>query len=404
MKKITIALLFFTAFLQAQIKYERAYIIDLNNIKTECLILNYDWQFNPTDIKYKFSESDSVRKANVNDLKGFGVYGYSDYVSCEVQIDKSPAQIDNLTENKSPLFKTEKLFLKTIVTGKAGLYQYKTQEREWYFYTTTAQQIPQQLIYKEYRIKNSVAQNETYKQQLFTNLNNGSKSEYDANKQKYNISYLIDWINDYNGINTSLLSQAVSKPSRERFNFKIFVGENYFTKMSVDNSRIMVQALIPAEFNHQLGVSAELFLGFNKNSWSFILEPTYENEFFKGAIVNQPASVHIRNENICFPLGFRYSFYLSKNNRLYANYLLNTMLHINNNSYFELYDFNSLMESSKLYYGVNHELGIGVELGRISAEFRFKSHKELLSNYYYWTTNYNVLSFTLGYKLFKYEK
>ena len=65
--KIKLLFLFTTIFTfncYSQISFENGYFIDNNNQKINCLIKNLDWEKNPTEFKYKLSESSELNKKN----------------------------------------------------------------------------------------------------------------------------------------------------------------------------------------------------------------------------------------------------------------------------------------------------------------------------------------------------
>jgi hypothetical protein len=119
----------------AQITFEKGYYIDNSGQKIECLIKNMDWRTNPTDFKYKGSESDKSREASLEDVQEFGVYNVSKYIRSKVKIDRSPNQLDKLANGKDPIFEEEILFLKVLLEGKANLYLYQESDHFLFFYT-----------------------------------------------------------------------------------------------------------------------------------------------------------------------------------------------------------------------------------------------------------------------------
>ncbi|WP_067151165.1 hypothetical protein [Pseudotamlana agarivorans] len=108
----------------SQISYEPGYFIDNNNEKTDCLIKNMDWKNNPTEFEYKLTEEGESQKATIHSVKEFEVTNMSQYVRFTVNIDRSSEALSKISHDKNPAFKEEVLFLKTILVGKANLYEY----------------------------------------------------------------------------------------------------------------------------------------------------------------------------------------------------------------------------------------------------------------------------------------
>jgi hypothetical protein len=73
----------------AQIRFEEGYLINNDDQKTECLILNLDWQKNPTYFVYKLDKDGELDTGKLVNVKEFGVYGYSRFIRTEVEIDRS---------------------------------------------------------------------------------------------------------------------------------------------------------------------------------------------------------------------------------------------------------------------------------------------------------------------------
>lgn len=108
----------------SQVSFEKGYYIDNTNQKINCLIKNVDWKNNPTEFEYKLAENSEPKKTTIKTIKEFGIDNISKYVRSTVNIDRSSESINNLSNDKNPIFKEEELFLKVLVEGKATLYQY----------------------------------------------------------------------------------------------------------------------------------------------------------------------------------------------------------------------------------------------------------------------------------------
>ena len=88
----------------SQISYEKGYYIDNNNQKTNCLIKNIDWRNNPTEFEYKLSNNSESQKITIKSIREFGIDKISKYVRSTVNIDVSSDILDNLSDNKKPIF------------------------------------------------------------------------------------------------------------------------------------------------------------------------------------------------------------------------------------------------------------------------------------------------------------
>ena len=140
-------LLFLTVLLSfnsySQISFEKGYYINNNNQKTNCLIKNIDWKNNPTEFEYKLYENSESKETNIKLIKEFGIDNISKYVRNTVNIDRSRETINNLSNDRNPIFKEEEVFLKVLVEGKANLYQYDDGNLRKYFYNKENSNIEQ---------------------------------------------------------------------------------------------------------------------------------------------------------------------------------------------------------------------------------------------------------------------
>lgn len=138
MKTHSIALLlcFFGLNLSAQIRYERAYFIDNQGNKTECLIKNSDWNDNPNSFVYRASETARTNSASIENVQEFGVYNFSKYIRAKVDIDRSSGDISKMDYFGNAVFHSEELFLKVLIDGAVSLYQYTDGDLNLFFFQT----------------------------------------------------------------------------------------------------------------------------------------------------------------------------------------------------------------------------------------------------------------------------
>ena len=104
MKKIILSfiVLYYTSF-YAQINFEKGYIINNNNIKTECLIKNQDWLDNPAEIEIKPLDNDITRIENVNTIKEFKIDNSPKYISVSAMMDLFYDDITAFTTSPQPI-------------------------------------------------------------------------------------------------------------------------------------------------------------------------------------------------------------------------------------------------------------------------------------------------------------
>jgi hypothetical protein len=166
MKNYVLYFLLFLSFKSySQIKYESGYFITNANEKISCLIKNNDWVKNPKEFKYKTSENSDIQKAELKDIKEFGVLNNFKYKRFTVNIDNSADNVESMSNASIPEFNTEELFLKVLVEGKASLFCFEGKSVTKYFFLSTIQSqnssftkniSPQKLLYQKIiRLDNS---------------------------------------------------------------------------------------------------------------------------------------------------------------------------------------------------------------------------------------------------------
>lgn len=200
MKKLLLFLLvgFISLNSFSQISFEKGYYINNSNQKIDCFVNNIDWKNNPTKIEYKLLENSVQQKLKIADVKEFAINGNSKFVRYTVNIDRSTKNLNYLSEVKNPVFKEEQLFLKVIVEGKANLYFYEDGNLRRYFYSKDKGDV-QQLVYKSYKTsENKVAENNRFRQQIFSDLKCQSISMKLVENLDYKLKDLISFFVKYN--------------------------------------------------------------------------------------------------------------------------------------------------------------------------------------------------------------
>ena len=81
----------------SQIRFEPGYITENDGNRKECLIRNVAWKNNPVEIEYKLTENDVPQKATIAQLIEFSVGNAYKYKRFITKIDRSSANINNLS-------------------------------------------------------------------------------------------------------------------------------------------------------------------------------------------------------------------------------------------------------------------------------------------------------------------
>jgi len=377
----------------SQISFEKGYYIDNTNQRVDCLIKNIDWKNNPIKFEYKLSEDSEAKEMTIKSIKEFGINEVSKYVRATLKIDRSSEILDNLSNNRNPIFKEEELFLKVLVEGKANLYLFKDGDLERYFYSKENSAI-EQLIFKSYKTSiNKIGKNNRFKNQLWNNLKcpdfKKSKFEY----LDYQRKDLVDFFVEYNECKDGKVINYEKKQKKDLFNLNIRPGFNSHSlsiQNNISNSR---NTDFGNGFGFRFGIEAEFIMPFNKNKWSLIIEPNYQ--YFKSEREITDQTVIADYQSIEVPVGIRHFFFLNENSKIF----INGSFIIGLSSNLDI-DFSSGTDLESTTRN-NLAFGIGYKYSdKYSLELRYQESSEFLRNYISWSSDYNAFSVIFGYSLF----
>jgi hypothetical protein len=154
------------------------------------------------------------------------------------------------------------------------------------------------------------------------------------------------------------------------------------------------------------GLEAEFILPFHKNKWGIVFEPTYQNY----RSINKRKNVDnisgglliakVKYSSVEIPISLRHYFFLNKKSKIFIN--ASFILDVSSNSSIEFTRADdSSLERLDIVSRNNFGLGIGYKQNkRYSLEIRYKTAREILSNYSFWSSDYNTFSIIFGYTIF----
>jgi len=379
----------------AQNKFEKGYYINNSGQKVECLIQNDDWLSNPSNFKYKISETSTVETGNFANTQEFGIIGKSKYQKFTVDIDRSSNKIKELSTKRTAEFKTETLFLKVLVEGsKANLYSYIDNSLRRYFYKKPNGKVTQ-LVYKQYRSSNQgLRKNESYKSQL--------KSEFPCDEANSSPSYtkssLVKYFVSYNNCDTkdAKLTNFTLSETKGKFRFKVKAGLNY-TKTFVTSLGAFGDPEYDTDFqaNPRFGFEVEYVLPSNNNRWSVFIEPSYQS-FEADAKRTEPTFANIvqtflvEYQSLEIPIGIRHYIPVGiESSRLFLNAGVTIDMPMGD----------SQIVTREISSDIDVFFGAGYELRKFNVEARYYTGRGLLDNPGLEAT-YSGFAFVLGYTLF----
>ncbi|MBW1654221.1 outer membrane beta-barrel protein [Flavobacterium quisquiliarum] len=392
-KKLTLLILFtFLSFHSySQIVFEKAYYIDNNNTKVNCLIRNQDWIKTPKEFQYKLTETEQPQTLTIQQVKEFGFENDTKYQRYTVNIDKSSEIMRNMSYVKNPEFNEETLFLKVLVEGKASLYQYDENDLKRFFFKTDDVAITQ-LVYKSYKITElEIGHNNHYKQQLANALKDNSISEKNIKNLTYSKDKLVEFFSKYNHLVDPKVATTEIKVKKDLFNLNVRAG--------VSNSSVSLQhknmPLYDADFGNKtqlrFGVETEFILGFNKNKWAFIIEPTYQ--FYEEEKTIRNHNMAINYKSIELPFGIRYYSFLNTNSKLFFNFQYIVDFQLGSEIKYPPFGDFDISTRNSFAFGIGYKFK-----DKYSLEFRYVTKKILQHTSI--NADFTSTSLVLGYTIF----
>jgi len=385
-----------------QITFEKGYIIKNNGSKEECLIKNYEWDNTPTQIYCKKNPTDPEKAINTNELLEFGIYPNVKYIRTNVEIDKSSNDLNFLTEYRRPNMKKEDLLLHVLLEGKASLYEYKENGTTKYFYKIDNKPI-KQLIFKYYSPDGiTIRKNETYKQQIFSDLKCPEITLKQVERLPYKRTSLLKIFIKYNECVESNYKNFIKNKGNGEFHINPRAGIN-FSSLKISNP------LTPnknAEFNSKISprISLELeyILPFNKNKWGVLLEPTYRTYsekkiIYEGNLYGGSLEGEVNYSSIEIPLGLRYYMFLNNKSKIFVNISYIYDFIFNSNIKFIREDGQE-EEPLDLQSFPNYGLGAGYNYEKFYFELRYQTNRSILSGYSFWSSEFKNMSLIFGYR------
>ncbi|WP_300569465.1 outer membrane beta-barrel protein [Flavobacterium sp.] len=332
-KKLVLALtLLFCSNFYAQIKFEKAYFIDNNNIKIECFIKNFDWKNNPTHFEFKKNETDGeITTKTVKEVKEFSIEEGNRYISQNIAVDTSSVDIRSYSNKVDPEWAQKQLFLKEIIAGDYSLYEYADSNMKLYFFKPKDGNI-EQLIYKKYLINyNDVKENNTFRRQLLKAKPESITMERIA-KINYNLKSITDYfleINNIDGKNV-VVRNSYTKNLKDKFLFNFKLGTNFSSLSLERNPQSSLNPDVSFENKNtiKVGFEVEYVFPFNKNKWAIYFEPTYQTKYQSETKVtrvtpggwNYPPETWSASYNaLDLNFGLRYYMFVSPKSKLFAN-------------------------------------------------------------------------------------
>lgn len=399
--KISLSLLFVMTIqlFFSQVAFEKGYIIDNKNNRSEVLIKNGDWINNPSELIYKNNESSVENIGNISNIKEFGVTNYKKLVRYKGNIDYSPSDIAKLSSSKDPEYQYKEVFLYVLASGKIDLYSYRDKDVTRYFYSTADGNIVP-LEYRKYYSGNNeqlMTTNSKYRTQLEKLMLDNSEVVKKIKSTNYTSQDLTKLFNLYNNV-------IPTEKNKGKLNLRIRPGTTFSNfKIEDANFPIFSKLDYSQKIGFRAGVELEWILPFNKNKWGVIFEPSFMS--YKSDASYDSYTSNVKYSTLDFALGLRHYFFLNTDSKLFANgqVVLNKTFTENSEidfvySYGASYSTtNKLNVSTK---GASFAIGIGYNYKKISVEARYNTNRNITEEYSNWNSKFGYSSLVFGYNVF----
>jgi hypothetical protein len=378
----------------AQIKFEPGYFIANDGQRTECEIRNVDWENNPTSFQYRINGGEA-QDGVMQGVREFGLTGGSVFSRFTVDMDRSSDIINNLSKERSPEFKSETLYLRRLVVGKAILYEYFESGLRRYFYSMN-DGAPTQLVYKRFmqsdpsgRYETGYASsNELYKQQIFNDLKCASISQREVTNLKYERSPLMKIFLKFNECTGTAVAPAEATKRKSEVHLTLRPGL-FSNGMYIDNGTTRTE--LDKALAFRFGAELEMVLPFNKGLWSTTFEPVFQTY----SSSSSTGTITVDYKSIDLTVNLRRYLFIKENGSLYLNIGAAYGLPLGGKGAIKI--GNSSLDISA---GINITAGLGYRMGKVSAEFNYAFGRGVLGNYVIYDSGYGGPGLILGYRLF----
>ncbi len=380
----------------AQINFEKGYVITSNEVRKDVLIQNHYNIDRNGIIEFRPSEDIGITKATVDEILEFGIGDDIKYVSRDVEIAVPGTGNSKVETNKDPILVSKRVFLKVLLEGDASLYEYTPGGQTRYYYSTPDNKEIRPLIYRKYSNKNNkILENNKYKKQLFDDVNCANVTSVKLRRINYSVNNLVKYFKEYNTCVNSNSTSYFEKDSKVKLNLNIKPGINYSTFQltfgSVSgNSREFSEK---SSVGFRPAVEAEVVLPFFKNKFAVFAEVAHLSFGYKETRYDQEVTVSF--SSLEMPLGLRYYMFLSDNSKLFVDAAIVPVTNFNSDVNLQNYE---IKLTNKPYI----QSGIGAKfLDKYSAEIRYSWSRDIIeSKDRMWFSEFSSIGVILGYTLF----
>jgi hypothetical protein len=377
-----------------QENFQPGYIINLNRDTIKGFIDNRMWDVNPKAVTFRATQTAENSNYSPIDIIAFGINGEV-YESGIVNVDDGPYDIQDLNYQKELHYRTDTIFLYTLIQGDKSLYYYKEKFGKENFFIRRDSKI-ELLVFKRYltdihegiSTNTGVVTNNRYVRQLAFYFQNCPALQPEINKAEYRKESLSSLFLAYYDCSKSHIAfqKKMNKPRIELG----AVGGMSLTKLKFigpDDYAYLTTLNFPRSKNLAFGLYFNIILPRAQEKWSIYNEVLYSS--FKVSGVYDESKTEARPYLKTSTLGFSY---LKLNNMLRYKYKVrNVFVFINgglstgvaiaetntSRTVSTLYTPNKFISEGKALnntrkFEVGYTVGMGSQYRKLSLEIRYE--------------------------------
>ena len=281
--------------------YIKGYVITSENKTIEGLLKTNDWEFSPQKVTFKTSTGEE-KVYEMKDLTEFGISDSIKYVKTIVNMERSS---DQYSINRNPEYVLETVFLKVLLEGEASLFEYKEPYLNRFFYSKADKEF-EPLVYKKYvNSEGKNGENNTYQQQLSTQISCEAITNSNLERIKYNSKDLVDYFEKYHTCKNLDYKLYYDKTKKDVFNLYIQAG---IVSISLPDNKKYNNT------NWKVGVQGEFMLNKQRSVGFLVGTSLYPIQIPTPFFLEQIETLYALDNSI----GCRW-YVLNKNHKLFLN-------------------------------------------------------------------------------------
>ena len=247
------------------------YVISLEGDTLKGYIKYGNWEMSPEKISFWTNQDEEASDFNATEIKMFSVAN-DEYISAIVKYDDASYKIENLPTNPNFNYRTDTLFLLTLVKGDKSLFYYNDKnERRKLFIKNDSGYI--WLEYRKYLMKDEegltdMVTTSGFIIQLAHYLIDCNKLDQEISEAEYSREYLTQLFNDYYKCSGHSY-EFIKKDNSLIFKFGVLAGITLTTiSFQSEISKPLYETDFSTSINAAFGIKAELFVPRSFNKWS----------------------------------------------------------------------------------------------------------------------------------------